>query len=109
MKRRNFSAKIASILGLVAVSGKTTANVLSPDEIVAAWEKPSQKSLSEQQWSELPPNPAGEITAGQHKEDMLMASGNNCSGNNCSGNNCSGNNCSGNNCSAGNYCGSSSA
>ena len=47
MKRRNFSAKIASILGLVAVSGKTTANVLSPDEIVAAWEKPSQKSLSE--------------------------------------------------------------
>lgn len=105
MDRRKFVSWSLGMAGLGLFASKSNANVLlSPEEIVKAWQDPSfRESLSNKQWEALPPNPAGEIRGGEFKGNVQLASGNNCSGNNCSGNNCSGNNCSGNNCS-GNNC-----
>ena len=103
--RRNFLSTLATLLGGGLAANKVNAAAqLSPDQIARAWQDPDfRRSLTQEQWEALPPNPAGEIRRGEFKGDLQMASGNFCSGNNCSGNNCSGNNCSGNNCS-GNSC-----
>ena len=103
--RRKLLSRLAGLFGAgLAASQANAKTLLTPEEIVKAWQDPSFRNrLSKEQWDALPPNPAGEVRSGQFKGDLQMASGNNCSGNNCSGNNCSGNNCSGNSCS-GNNC-----
>ena len=103
--RRKILSRLAGLIGVGMATSQANAKVLlTPEEIVKAWQDPSfRNNLSKEQWDLLPPNPAGEVRSGQFKGDLQMASGNNCSGNNCSGNNCSGNNCSGNSCS-GNNC-----
>ena len=95
--RRKLLSRLAGLFGAgLAASQANAKTLLTPEEIVKAWQDPSFRNrLSKEQWDALPPNPAGEVRSGQFKGDLQMASGNNCSGNNCSGNNCSGNNCSG--------------
>lgn len=103
--RRKLLLRLAGLIGFGVASTKIHAKIqLSSDEIARAWQDPSYRnSLSKEQWSALPSNPAGNVTSGEFKGDMLLASGNSCSGNSCSGNSCSGNSCSGNSCS-GNSC-----
>lgn len=104
--RRQVLGWLSGLIGLSIASAKAHSSVqLSREDIARAWEDPEFRSkLTEEQWNALPPNPAGEISSGEHRGNFHIASGNFCSGNNCSGNNCSGNNCSGNNCSSGRYC-----
>ena len=95
--RRGFLAKLITFLG---VSFAANAAKLSPQEIVKAWEDPEfRNTLTEDQWNEVPSNPAGRMESSQFSGNVTVAqSGNGCSGNGCSGNGCSGNGCSGNNC-----------
>ena len=97
--RRKLLLRLAGLVGL-GIASKASAKIqLSPDEIAKAWEDPTfRNSLSKEQWNALPTNPAGNVTTGEFKGDMQLASGNSCSGNSCSGNSCSGNSCSGNRC-----------
>jgi mersacidin/lichenicidin family type 2 lantibiotic len=106
VSRRNLLSVLGGVFGLgMATSSTASQRLLSPKEVVRAWEDPKFRAqLTAEQWAALPPNPAGELTNSQFTGDLhAQASWNACSGNNCSGNNCSGNNCSGNNCS-GNSC-----
>ena len=100
--RRGF---IGGLLTLLGVSSAAKANLLSPEEVVRAWEDPKfRNTLTEGQWNAMPENPAGKVENTSFSGNMTaQSSGNNCSGNGCSGNGCSGNGCSGNGCS-GNGC-----
>ena len=108
LSRRGFFGTLAAFFGVTALAANRN-DELSPKELVRAWEDPEfRNSLTEAQWKQLPPNPAGKMESNGYSGNLYAqsadaCSGNNCSGNNCSGNNCSGNNCSGNNCS-GNNC-----
>ena len=100
--RRGF---ITSLLGLFGGVTVAKAGGLSAEQVVKAWEDSSfRDSLTDEQWNELPANPAGKSSYSEFEGNITgQISGNSCSGNGCSGNGCSGNGCSGNNCS-GNGC-----
>ncbi len=82
--RRKLLLRLAGLVGL-GIASKANAKIqLSPDEIAKAWEDPKfRNSLSKEQWDALPTNPAGNVTTGEFKGDMQLASGNSCSGNRC--------------------------
>ena len=100
--RRGF---IKSFLGLLGGVTAVKASGLSADDVVKAWEDSSfRDSLTDEQWNQLPKNPAGKRSYSEFEGNITgQISGNACSGNSCSGNSCSGNGCSGNSCS-GNGC-----
>ena len=92
---------------MVSTLVREEATVLSPRDIVRAWEDRGFRALlSPMQLLQLPAHPAGgarlQAVAEETFNVQSMSSCDNCSSSNCSSDNCSSSNCSTDNCSSSN-------